>query len=93
MPSDPIRRRVVVHGRVQGVFFRDSVRERAQAAGVGGWARNLPDGAVEIVIEGPATAVEQLQRYCETGPEHAQVEAAQVNHERPEGLSGFEISG
>ena len=66
MPSNRVRRHVIVHGRVQGVFFRDSLRERARTAGVAGGARNLPDGTVEAIFEGPLEAVERLVRFCET---------------------------
>ena len=52
MESEVVRRRLLVHGRVQGVFFRDATRERARSEGVAGWARNLADGAVEVVLEG-----------------------------------------
>ena len=61
------RRRVVVRGRVQGVFFRDSMRERARAHGVAGWVRNRPDGSVEAVLEGPAEAVERVLRFARDG--------------------------
>lgn len=91
MPTDVIRRRVVIQGRVQGVFFRDSTRERASAHGVAGWARNRSDGSVEVVLEGPREAVERVLRFLETGPARAQVDAVDVSEEEPEGLSGFEI--
>lgn len=91
MSSDPIRRRVTVYGRVQGVFFRDSVRERAQAHGVSGWVRNRADGAVEAVLEGSAEVVDRLVRYCQTGPSHARVERTEVEEQEPEGLSGFKV--
>jgi len=87
-----IRRRVVVHGRVQGVFFRDSVRERAHARGVHGRVRNRADGAVEAVFEGPSEAVDALVRFCETGPSSARVRDVEVAEETPEGLDGFEVS-
>jgi acylphosphatase len=86
-----IRRRLVAHGRVQGVFFRDSTRERARSAGVAGWAKNRSDGAVEVVLEGPPDAVERLARFVEQGPGSAQVESLDYHDEEPEGLSGFEI--
>jgi acylphosphatase len=86
-----VRRRVVVHGRVQGVFFRDSVRERARAHGVAGWIANRGDGAVEAVFEGEAEAVDRLVRFCETGPRSASVERVEVFEEEPEGLSGFDV--
>jgi acylphosphatase len=89
--DDVVRRRVTVHGRVQGVFFRDSTRERANAHGVAGWARNRSDGTVEAVLEGPADAVERVLRFVETGPPRAEVERVDVSDERPEGVTGFEI--
>jgi len=88
---DPVRRRFVVSGRVQGVFFRDSLRERARAHGVAGWARNRIDGALEAVLEGPTEAVERVTRFLETGPPRARVDHIDVRDEPPEGLSGFEI--
>jgi acylphosphatase len=91
MPSDSIRRHAIVHGRVQGVFFRDSVRQRADAHGVSGWARNRPDGAVEVVLEGPEQAVDRVARFLETGPRHARVDHVEVSDEQPEGLAGFQI--
>ena len=86
-----IRRRVVVHGRVQGVFFRDSVRRFAQQRGVAGWVANRADGAVEAVFEGEPDAVERLVDFCRTGPRGAQVESVDVADEEPEGLSGFNV--
>lgn len=86
-----IRRRVVVHGHVQGVFFRDSVRREAGAAGVSGWVRNCPDGTLEAVFEGSASAVERLVAYVHDGPRGASVERVEVSEEEPEGLAGFEI--
>jgi len=86
-----IRRRVKVHGRVQGVFFRDSTRQRAKAHGVAGWARNMPDGSVEAVLEGEPNAVQRLVQFLRSGPSHAQVERVEVQEEDPEGLSGFSI--
>ncbi|MGH2985926.1 MAG: acylphosphatase [Solirubrobacterales bacterium] len=87
-----IRRRVVVHGRVQGVFFRDTVRRMAQSRSVAGWARNRTDGAVEAVFEGEAEAVESLLRFCRQGPERAAVERVEELDEQPEGLEGFRIA-
>ena len=85
------RKRVVVSGRVQGVFFRDTVRRRAQASGVAGWARNLPDGTVEAVFEADPAVVDQMVRFCRGGPGRAEVTSVEVVDEEPEGLSGFEI--
>jgi len=86
-----VRRRVVVHGRVQGVFFRDSVRQRADGRGLAGWVRNRDDGAVEAVFEGDQEAVEDLVRFCESGPSSADVERVDVSDEEPEGLEGFAV--
>ena len=86
-----IRKRVIVHGRVQGVFFRDTARRMAQSRGVGGWVRNTPEGTVEAVFEGQAEAVESMVRWCEEGPRGALVERADVTAERPEGLTDFRI--
>jgi acylphosphatase len=89
--DDRARRRVIVRGRVQGVFFRDSLRRRAQSHDVAGWACNRSDGAVEAVFEGALDDVEQLVRYSETGPRHAEVDSVDVSEEEPEGLTGFEV--
>lgn len=86
-----VRSRVVVRGRVQGVFFRDSVRRQAGTRGVSGWVTNRPDGAVEAVFEGDQDAVAALVDFSREGPRGAEVEQVDVTEERPEGLSGFEI--
>jgi acylphosphatase len=86
-----MRKRVVVHGRVQGVFFRDSTRQRAEAAGVTGWVANRPDGTVEAVFEGNDEAVEWLVRWMHDGPRGADVDRVEVGDEDPEGLSGFDV--
>ena len=86
-----IRRRVVAHGRVQGVFFRDTTRRRAQALGVAGWVANRDDGAVEAAFEGDAEAVDAMVELCRRGPGRAEVTALEVADEPPEGLSGFEV--
>ena len=86
-----MRRRVVVHGSVQGVFFRDSLRRLAEQHGVSGWARNTSEGTVEAAFEGAPEAVERLVSFALTGPPDAHVEAVDVHAEEPEGLSGFAI--
>jgi acylphosphatase len=91
MKDERVRRRAVVRGRVQGVFFRDSTRERARAHGVDGWVCNRADGAVEAVLEGPPEAVERVLRFLDTGPPRAAVQRVEVREEEPEGLSGFEV--
>lgn len=91
MADELTRRWVVVHGRVQGVFFRDSVRRRAQSVGVAGWVCNRPDGTVEAVFEGPARAVDALVAFCRRGPARAEVERIDVEEERPVGERGFSV--
>lgn len=85
------RRRVVVSGRVQGVFFRDTTRRRAEAAGLAGWVRNTPDGTVEAVFEGDPAAVDKLVEFCRRGPSGAEVAGIDVEEEQPENLSAFEV--
>jgi len=84
-----MRRRVVVHGRVQGVFFRDTTRRLALEHGVRGWPRNTWEGTVEAVFEGPPEAVERLVEFAHRGPSGAHVEHVEVFEEDEEGLSGF----
>jgi acylphosphatase len=91
MAEDRIRRRVTARGRVQGVFFRDSLRQRAGTHQVDGWACNRSDGAVEAVFEGRPDDVDRLVEFARTGPRRAEVESLDVHNEEPEGLSGFEI--
>jgi acylphosphatase len=86
-----VRRRVVIHGRVQGVFFRDTTRRRAVEVGVSGWVRNNPDGTVEAAFEGETDAVERLVSFVHEGPRGALVERVNVIDEPPEGSSGFRM--
>jgi acylphosphatase len=81
----------VVSGQVQGVFFRDTTRRRAEAVGVSGWVSNRSDGAVEAVFEGDQAAVDQLVDFCRRGPSRAEVAAVDVVEEEPEGLTGFQV--
>jgi acylphosphatase len=85
------RKRVVARGRVQGVFFRDTVRRRAESAGVAGWVRNTPEGSVEAVFEGEPAAVDELVEFCRRGPSRAEVASVEVEEEAPEGLPGFDV--
>ena len=85
------RVRVTASGRVQGVFFRDSVRAEAARSGVAGWVRNCADGTVEAVFEGAPEAVDALIEFCGRGPGQAQVEQVEVAAEEPEGMEGFEV--
>ena len=86
------RRSVVVHGRVQGVWFRESARRRATELGVGGWVRNRPDGAVQAEVEGDAEAVEVLVAWFGRGPSGARVARLDVEEREPIGESGFRVS-
>jgi acylphosphatase len=89
--SEHVRRRVVVSGYVQGVFFRDSCRREANTRGVAGWVTNRPDGAVEAVFEGEADVVAAMVDWCRHGPRGADVDSMDETSEEPEGLSRFEI--
>ena len=86
-----MRRRVVVHGRVQGVFFRETTRTLALEHGVNGWARNTWEGTVEAVFEGSPEAVARLVDFAHRGPPDAFVERVEVFEEDEEGLAGFRI--
>jgi acylphosphatase len=87
-----VRRRVTAHGRVQGVFFRDSTRQEAERRGVAGSVRNTGEGTVEAVFEGDEAAVDALVEFCRSGPGSADVERVDVDEEEPEGLEGFEVA-
>ena len=86
-----MRRRVVVHGHVQGVFFRETTRRLAKEHGVAGWVRNTWEGTVEAVFEGPPEAVERLVDFVHRGPRGAAVERVEVFEEDDEGLRGFAV--
>jgi acylphosphatase len=86
-----VRARVVVSGRVQGVFFRDTCRERARAAGVVGWVRNRADGTVEAEFEGTAVAVEALVAWCRQGPPRARVDGVVREAREPVGERTFRV--
>lgn len=86
-----IGKHAVVRGLVQGVAFRWSTKTRARELGVAGWVGNLPDGSVEVWVEGPASAVEDLLRWLERGPPAARVEAVEVTDVTPSGAERFEV--
>jgi acylphosphatase len=86
-----VRYRVLISGRVQGVFFRDTLQRLAEQSGVTGWVRNLPDGRVEAVFEGPAEEVRRLVEWARSGPRLAEVDDVAVQSEPPEGLAAFLI--
>jgi acylphosphatase len=86
------RARVVVRGRVQGVFFRAEARDRARSLGLAGWVRNARDGAVEAAFEGEDERVESMVAWCERGPSGARVDDVEVTWSEPEGEREFRIS-
>ena len=86
-----VRYRLLISGRVQGVFFRDTCRRMAERLGVNGWVRNLPDGSVEAVFEGADGEVGRLMEWSRHGPPHAVVDDVLVRSESPEGINGFQI--
>lgn len=79
--AEKVRRRIIVSGRVQGVYFRDSLRMAAKEGGVSGWVRNLPDRRVEAVLEGEPEAVLQVIEWSRRGPPAARVEGVEVTEE------------
>ena len=93
MSSNPVARRVVVHGLVQGVFFRDSCRREADREGVAGWVRNEPDGSVAALFEGSEEDVDHLVRWCRSGPPRARVERVDVIDAEPTGAASFDVLG
>lgn len=93
MITQPMPRKtlhLVIHGHVQGVFFRDSMRREAQRLGITGWVRNLGNGAVEAAVQGESAAVEAILRWSRRGPERAQVERVE-NGPHEGSYSSFEI--
>jgi len=89
--GDRIARRVVVSGRVQGVFFRSSCRDRARVLGVTGWVRNTAAGTVELWAEGEPAQVDALLRWCREGPGHADVDSVDVHDIAPTGGDAFHV--
>ena len=90
--NDQERAHVRISGQVQGVFFRDSTREKAQELNLKGWVKNLPDGSVEALFEGPSEKVREMLGWCEEGPRHASVENVDTDFEDASGdLGGFEV--
>ena len=89
--TDNVRRRVLVSGRVQGVWFRESCRDQAAARGVSGWVRNLSDGRVEVVLEGASADIDRMVAWCREGPPRADVRDVEVTDEPVVGEVGFRV--
>ena len=89
---DRTRAHLWIEGRVQGVFFRASTRQKAQTLGIDGWVRNLPDGRVEAVFEGDEGDVGKAVSWCHRGPRSARVEDVDISWEEPQGESGFRVT-
>lgn len=89
--SDRTRAHVFVSGKVQGVYYRATTRDTARETGVDGWVRNLDDGRVEAVFEGPTDAVEEMVEWCHTGSPAARVANVDVEYDDPEGIDGFTV--
>jgi len=89
--SDRTRAHAFVSGTVQGVFYRANTRDTAREAGIDGWVKNLSDGRVEAVFEGPEDAVESMVAWCHEGSPRAEVDNVEVEYGAPDGVEGFEI--
>ncbi|HRC08241.1 MAG TPA: acylphosphatase [Miltoncostaeales bacterium] len=89
--SERVRRRVIVRGHVQGVWFRESTRQEAEKVGVTGWVRNLPDDTVEAALEGDPEAVEQVLAFVRVGPAAADVTSIDIRHETVVHEVAFEV--
>jgi acylphosphatase len=85
------RAEVIVHGMVQGVFFRVETRDRARSLGLSGWVTNAPDGTVRAAFEGDEERVESMVDWCRRGPGGAHVDEVDVSWAEPEGEEGFSI--
>jgi len=85
------RAHVFVSGRVQGVWFRASTRDKAEELSLKGWVRNLPDGRVEAIFEGDDRAVEEMVEWCRHGPPMARVDTVDIEYEKPQGERSFRI--
>jgi acylphosphatase len=93
MSQDKLRAHVIIEGRVQGVFFRASTRDKARKLGVKGWVRNLPNGDVEALFEGDKAAVTQMLGWCYKGSPYAAVHKVNLSYEPFVGdLEGFQVA-
>ena len=92
MGDDNVQVHLIIKGRVQGVFYRASAQEQAQSLGLTGWVRNLPDGSVEAVAEGPAATVDRFVKWCHEGPRHARVDGVETERNPASAqFSGFDV--
>ncbi|MCH8004581.1 MAG: acylphosphatase [Nanoarchaeota archaeon] len=83
---------IKVHGYVQGIFFRSNTKKIAESLGLNGYAKNMPDGTVEVVAEGPEDKLKELIEFCKKGPEAAEVSKIDVKFDKASnGFDGFEI--
>jgi len=89
--ADRTRAHVFVSGNVQGVYYRANTRDTAEKRDIDGWVRNLSDGRVEAVFEGPESTVEEMVEWCHTGSPAADVDDVSVEYDSPEGEDGFRI--
>jgi acylphosphatase len=81
-----------ISGKVQGVFFRDTTRKEARSRDITGWVRNLSDGRVEAIFEGPRADIEEMVEFCHQGPPRADVDSVEVEWEEPTGsFDSFEV--
>jgi acylphosphatase len=87
--AEPVRAHVWVSGHVQGVSFRAYAEDEAAFRGVVGWIRNVPDGRVEAVFEGPRPSVEAMIRWCHRGSPASRVTGVEVTWEAPRAERGF----
>ncbi len=92
-PRCTTHRSLRVYGRVQGVYYRQSAKEQALRLGLTGFARNEPDGSVQIEVEGEDSAIDRFQKWCETGPPSARVERVETRGGELVGYTGFETRG
>ena len=92
MPESPLAAiAVTVHGRVQGVFFRDSCQQEAHDVGASGWITNQVDGTVSAVFEGTREAVDHMVQWARAGPPHADVDSVETAPVDPRGLTSFAV--
>jgi len=90
--SGVARAHLIIEGRVQGVFYRATARATASVLGIKGWVRNLPDGSVEAIAEGPEPVIDQFVEWCQKGPPGAFVTNVRIARENPRGeFNSFEV--